>query len=68
MNKNILQKIRSLKEKHSSDFIQKYGLTGIGVGHKKKNGKYTNIPALVFFVKKKLPKDQVSADLMIPST
>src|SRR5271166_113233 len=60
--------IRAIKDKHSKTLMPKHGLTGIGVGHKRVAGQHTDQLAVVFMVEKKLPKDKVEADKLLPET
>ena len=64
---NKLEAIKSIKEKHVKTMIKKYSLTGMGIGFKKVNGKFTDRLSIVFIVEKKLPKDKIKPDQLLPS-
>lgn len=60
--------IRNIKDKHTKQMIEKYGLAGVGVGYKLVNGIRSNEQSITFMVKKKLPKDKVPKGQMLPAT
>lgn len=68
INQENIPTIKDLKNRHSQRLMKKHNLTGIGVGIKKVNGKSTGKPCLVFLVKKKLSKKQISTDQLLPSS
>lgn len=60
------QDLLNLKNKISQEYIEKYGLTGVGIGNKISGGIIVAQQSIVFFVKKKLPISEISAGQMLP--
>jgi len=62
------KKILELKNKHSKRMMEKHSLTGIGIGYKTTNGIKTDKLSMVFLVEKKLPKNEIPKDKLLPPT
>lgn len=59
-------KIREVKEKHTSELLRKTNVTGVAIGYKEKGGQKTEIPSLVIMVRKKVPLSQLAAGDVVP--
>ncbi len=65
-NKKDKAKILKIKNKYSSDILKQKDITGIGVGVKSVNGKLSDELAVIIMVKKKLPKNKISKNRLLP--
>lgn len=59
-------KIREVKEKHTSELLRKTNVVGVAIGFKEKGGQRTEIPSLVVMVKEKVPLSQLEARDIVP--
>ena len=60
--------INVVKKRHSKRLRDKHGFRGIGVGYKMVNGEKTDRLSVVFFVEKKLSKEEIPVDQRLPKT
>jgi len=55
-----------VKEMNEAKLRRFVGVTGVGVGYKQIGGQYTKQVAIIVYVKKKLPRDQIPPSQLIP--
>ena len=59
-------KMREVKEKHTSELLRKTNVVGVAIGYKEKGGQKTEIPSLVVMVRKKVPLSNLKANDIVP--
>lgn len=64
---DILEKITDIQTRFTDELMQKKNVVGVGVGLSKVAGDFTQDPALVVLVEKKVPLDELSEKDRIPS-
>jgi hypothetical protein len=65
---NIVDRAKAVKQKHVDRLKAFPNVIGVGVGHELVGGKRTDRVAIRVYVKKKLPKDQLAPDAILPDT
>lgn len=65
-DKERVNRAISVLNKISSDSKKKYSVKQMGVGFKIKNGKMTNQLALIFYVNKKMSKEELASEGITP--
>lgn len=60
------EKARAVKRAHASELLSKANVVGVGVGFCEQGGERTDNVGLVVMVKHKLPREQLSADDVLP--
>ena len=63
----VQKTLEQVKKDHASDLLKKPGVVGLGIGEKEVKGKSTSKLCLKVYVKKKLPKKELSPDQIIPN-
>jgi hypothetical protein len=58
----LVEKAKEILKKHRQEFQENYGVDQIGVGYKITGGKVTDKVALIFYVKNKKKKDDLSSN------
>ncbi|MGD9093696.1 MAG: hypothetical protein PVF74_12680 [Anaerolineales bacterium] len=61
------EKARAVKRAHASQLLSKANVVGVGVGFCQRDGARTDTVGLVVMVKQKLPREQLSADDILPT-
>ena len=61
------QKAQAVKQAHGAELMQKANVTGVGVGLRKRGGLYTQEIAVVVMVRRKVPRDQLAPEDVIPT-
>jgi hypothetical protein len=61
-----IDKAKRYLNMHGDDLRKKYATDGSAVGYKLKNGKYIDTVALIFYVKKKKNKQELSSQGITP--
>ncbi len=61
-----MEKINKLVFQYIAGLMNKENVVGVGVGYKIKDGKDTGIPAIMVFVEKKMPKEDLVRSQFIP--
>jgi len=64
----VVDRAKSIKEKHADRLKRFPNVIGVGVGHEIVGGKRTDRVAIRVYVRKKLPKDQLAPDAVLPDT
>lgn len=64
----VVDRAKSVKEKHADRLKRFPNVIGVGVGHEIAGGKRTGRVAIRVYVRKKLPKDQLAPDTVLPDT
>jgi hypothetical protein len=67
MTDPIYDKLTKVQDKYANDLMNKANVVAVGIGLKQENGQYTETPALVVMVSKKVPLNTLSASDRIPS-
>ncbi len=68
MTDPIYEKLTKVQEKYAQALMEKANVVAVGIGLKQENGQYTETPALVVMVSKKMPMTSLSANDRIPKT
>lgn len=61
------EKIRAVKRAHEQELMQKANVVGVGVGVRQRHNALTQDLAIVVFVRRKVPGDQLGPDDAIPA-
>jgi hypothetical protein len=64
----VVDRAKSVKEKHADQLKRFPNVIGVGVGHEIVGGKRTDRVAIRVYVRKKFPKDQLAPDAILPDT
>src|SRR6185369_9301216 len=64
----VIDDAKSVKEKHADQLKRFPNVIGVGVGHEIVGGKRTDRVSIRVYVRKKLPKDQLAPDAILPDT
>ena len=64
---NKAKKAQAIKSRYESSLMKKANVVGVGIGLKRKNRQRTNEIALIVMVSKKIPKEQLAPEDLIPS-
>ena len=64
----VVDRAKSVKEKHADRLKRFPNVVGVGVGHEIVGGKRTDRVSIRVYVRKKLPKDQLAPDAILPDT
>jgi hypothetical protein len=64
----VVDHAKSVKEKHAERLKRFPNVIGVGVGYEEVGGKRTDRVAIRVYVRKKLPKDQLAPDAVLPDT
>jgi hypothetical protein len=64
----VVDRAKLVKEKHADRLKRFPNVVGVGVGHEIVGGKRTDRVAIRVYVRKKLPKDQLAPDVILPDT
>ena len=64
----VVDRAKSVKEKHADRLKRFTNVVGVGVGYEIVGGKRTDRVAIRVYVRKKLPKDQLAPDAILPDT
>lgn len=67
MSEKAVQQAIAIKARHEARLMQKANVVGVGVGFREEGGKLTDQVALVVNVIRKLPKDQLAPEDLIPT-
>jgi len=62
------QKILAVKKAHEAELLRKAYVVGVGVGFRKRGGVKTGEMALIVMVRKKVSRQQLSANDRVPET
>jgi hypothetical protein len=60
------EKAKDILKRRSSELMEKYSVSGIGIQRKMENGKLTDKVVLIFYVKKKKSKEELLAEGITP--
>ena len=61
-----MERARKIREKYEKELLKKPNVIGVGVGLKIKGGKVTDEPAIMVYVTRKLPKEHLSKEELVP--
>jgi hypothetical protein len=64
----VVDRAKAIKEKHVDRLRSFPNVVGVGVGHEIVGGKRSDRVAIRVYVRKKLPKDQLAPDAVLPDT
>jgi hypothetical protein len=64
----VVDRAKAIKEKHADRLKRFPNVVGVGVGYEVVDGKLTNRVAIRVYVRRKLPKDQLAPDAILPDT
>lgn len=64
----VVDRAKAIKQKHVDRLKAFPNVIGVGVGHEIAGGKRTDRVAIRVYVRKKLPKDQLAPDAILPDT
>jgi hypothetical protein len=67
VSEKAIQQAMAVKARHEARLMQKANVVGVGVGFREEGGKFTDQVALVVNVIRKLPKDQLAPEDLIPT-
>ncbi|MBN1878110.1 MAG: hypothetical protein JXA33_28065 [Anaerolineae bacterium] len=67
INKEKLLRAQTVKARYETMLMQKPNVVGVGVGLYMQHGTYTNEPAVIVNVTRKVPKETLDPDERIPS-
>lgn len=67
MDEEKLARVRSVKAAHEQVLMQKANVVGVGVGLRRRGGRFTDEPALVVSVTHKVPCAALDPQDVIPS-
>lgn len=67
MNEKAIQQAMAVKARHEARLMQKANVVGVGVGFRERDGKLTDEIALVVNVTRKLPRNQLAPEDLIPN-
>jgi hypothetical protein len=59
---DLVERAKKILNDRRDEFQEKYGVDQMGVGYKKMDGRITDKIALVFYVKRKKQKPELSSD------
>lgn len=59
--------LREFKEAHGRQLLHRYGAHAVGIGWKRTGGEKTDEVALVFYVERKRPEDELETEPIPPS-
>ncbi|MDO9334338.1 MAG: hypothetical protein Q7T57_07455, partial [Dehalococcoidales bacterium] len=60
-------KVKQAKEAHQAKLRALPNVVGLGIGYKEAGGLKTQTPAVIVFVKNKLPKESLTAEALVPA-
>ena len=63
---NSLETVRKVKERHSTELLNKANVVGLTVGYKKRGGERTEKPSLVVMVRRKLAISELEKEDIVP--
>lgn len=66
--KQLVERITEVKNRHADSLLEIPGVTGVGVGFIFKGGERTREIGIVVLVERKLPRDQVPPEHLIPTS
>jgi hypothetical protein len=67
MTDPIYEKLTKVQDKYADELMSKANVVAVGIGQKKVNGEYTDIPALTVMVRKKVPLNTLAPSDRIPN-
>jgi hypothetical protein len=67
VSEKAVQQAIAVKARHEARLMQKANVVGVGVGFREEGGRLTDEVALVVNVIRKLPKDQLAPEDLIPT-
>ena len=62
------EKAKNVKERYTDKLFQYPNVTGVGVGYKERGGKTQETICIRVYVSKKLPRDALKVDALLPSS
>lgn len=65
--KNVLERIRSVKARHEAELLHKRNVVGVGVGKRQVGGQITDQDCLIVMVERKVPLEELASQDRIPS-
>jgi len=65
-NSDTFEKLQLVLARHRNRLLRYPNVTGVGIGYKKVKGLTTNTPAIIVFVKKKIPVSELAPSSIIP--
>ncbi|MBN1178486.1 MAG: hypothetical protein JXD18_04705 [Anaerolineae bacterium] len=67
MSEEELAQVLAVKRAHEKDLMQKPNVVGVGVGMRSRGGQFTGEPAIVVSVSRKVPRNHLAPQDVIPS-
>jgi hypothetical protein len=61
-----MDQLSRVKTNHEQELLKKANVVGVGIGLRKRGGKYTDEPAIVVSVTRKVPRSMLDPDDVIP--
>lgn len=61
-----IERIRIVKTAHEDELMAKANVVGVGIGLRRRHTTHTNEPVLVVMVEKKVPRNQLAPEDIIP--
>lgn len=65
-SREYMDQLSRVKTNHEQDLLKKANVVGVGIGLRKRCGKYTDEPAIVVSVTRKVPRSMLDPDDVIP--
>lgn len=60
------EKIAAVKRARQAELLRKANVVGVGVGYRRQRGQQTDTVALVVMVSRKLPREQLAPEDLLP--
>lgn len=67
MSDETFEKLKALQLQHLEDLMSKPNVVGVAIGFAQVGGEATEVPALVVMVGRKLPKEALTEDELLPT-
>lgn len=61
-----IERVQAIKAKHEADLLAKANVVGVGIGYRQRDQVHTDEVVLVVMVRRKVPRDQLKAQDLIP--
>ncbi|MDI6697128.1 MAG: hypothetical protein QME21_18940 [Anaerolineales bacterium] len=60
------EKVAAVKRARQAELLRKANVVGVGVGYRRRRGQQTDTVALVVMVSRKLPREQLAPEDLLP--
>jgi hypothetical protein len=61
-----MRQLRRVKTAHEGELMRKANVVGVGIGFRRRGGKFTDEPAIVVSVTRKVPRSKLREEDVVP--